>query len=144
MIPRNQQNRKLRINLSCPVCGMNLDNRKTQGFVVGDETFCCKGCAEGTGCTCEEPRFKSRKAGNRPGDLGQRNLDAADRAKHTAASPRRRQSHETVSRDQKKLSRGVAKKRPSTRDVSRGSADFRSVLQSKKSVRSRKGVVKMR
>jgi len=24
-----------------------------EGYTVDGETFCCRGCAEGTGCTCK-------------------------------------------------------------------------------------------
>jgi hypothetical protein len=37
----------------CPGCGMGRDEWSTpSGFVQGDQTFCCEGCATGAGCTC--------------------------------------------------------------------------------------------
>jgi len=40
---------------TCPNCNMPksewMGNNK-QGFQVGDKTYCCQGCAIGTGCTC--------------------------------------------------------------------------------------------
>ncbi len=39
----------------CPNCGMPNDqwNAGGRGFAVGEQTFCCRGCAEDIGCTCE-------------------------------------------------------------------------------------------
>jgi len=38
---------------TCANCGMQQDEwRTTQGFKQDGETFCCEGCASGTGCTC--------------------------------------------------------------------------------------------
>lgn len=71
MIPRNQKNAKLQVNLSCPTCGMSLTDPVTNGFVDAGETYCCQGCAEGTGCTCRNPSPRT-KVGNR-GTVGQRN-----------------------------------------------------------------------
>jgi hypothetical protein len=73
MIPRNQRNSKMQVNLSCPTCGMSLEDRKTDGFVSGTETYCCEGCANGTGCTCRDIRVPKLKAGNRK--VGFRNAD---------------------------------------------------------------------
>jgi hypothetical protein len=39
----------------CPNCGMPRDEWQGnggRGYTQGSETFCCQGCAEGTGCTC--------------------------------------------------------------------------------------------
>ena len=47
MIPRNQQNRKARIDLTCPICGMELSKGWASGFIRDGETYCCRGCAEG-------------------------------------------------------------------------------------------------
>jgi len=46
--PDNQQ--------MCPGCGMAKEEwmgNNGQGFPVGDKTYCCQGCATGTGCTCK-------------------------------------------------------------------------------------------
>ncbi len=75
MIPRNVQNVKMRVNLSCPTCGMSLTDKKTEGYVLGNETYCCAGCAEGTGCTCRDVKLPRAKAGNRKGKIGQRNAE---------------------------------------------------------------------
>ncbi len=45
----NQQN--------CPRCGMPHNDWKGnqgQGFQRGDQTYCCEGCANNTGCTCRQ------------------------------------------------------------------------------------------
>ncbi len=39
----------------CPQCGMkNAEWPQSTGYEQKGETFCCEGCAEDTGCTCEE------------------------------------------------------------------------------------------
>ena len=41
--------------VSCPTCGRVLDDwPNPQGFKKADEVYCCQGCAEGTGCICDE------------------------------------------------------------------------------------------
>ena len=40
---------------ACPKCGMAKDQWKEnggQGVSQGGQTYCCSGCANGTGCTC--------------------------------------------------------------------------------------------
>ena len=38
---------------TCANCGMKQDEWRTpHGFKQEGETFCCEGCATGTGCTC--------------------------------------------------------------------------------------------
>ena len=49
---------------SCPNCGMSRDSWQGeggQGYAKGRETFCCRGCGEGTGCTCK-PSDQNRSA----------------------------------------------------------------------------------
>ncbi len=39
----------------CSKCGMPKDQWKEnggQGVTKDDQTYCCQGCADGTGCTC--------------------------------------------------------------------------------------------
>jgi hypothetical protein len=39
----------------CPACGMTKDQWKGnggRGVSRGGRTYCCDGCANGTGCTC--------------------------------------------------------------------------------------------
>ena len=40
--------------LTCPECGMPQSDWafNGQGYERYGETFCCSGCADGTGCTC--------------------------------------------------------------------------------------------
>jgi hypothetical protein len=41
---------------ACPKCGMAKDQWKEnggQGVSQGGQTYCCSGCANGTGCTCK-------------------------------------------------------------------------------------------
>lgn len=40
----------------CPNCGMSKvewRGNDGQGFQMGSQTYCCQGCATGTGCTCK-------------------------------------------------------------------------------------------
>ena len=40
---------------TCPNCGMAREEWQGnggQGCEIGDKTYCCQGCAIGTGCTC--------------------------------------------------------------------------------------------
>ena len=36
----------------CPGCGMLKNAWPGEGYTYENETYCCQGCAEGTGCTC--------------------------------------------------------------------------------------------
>lgn len=50
-----KQKGQLRTVPVCPACGMPRDEwqeNKGHGYRHGPETYCCRGCAEGTGCTC--------------------------------------------------------------------------------------------
>jgi hypothetical protein len=37
---------------ACPGCGMVKNQWPGEGYTHDKETYCCQGCAEGTGCTC--------------------------------------------------------------------------------------------
>ena len=38
----------------CPGCEMPRDEwPEPQGYTKDGQRYCCQGCAEGTGCTCE-------------------------------------------------------------------------------------------
>src|SRR4029077_2545107 len=39
---------------ACPGCGMIKNEWPGEGYTHEGETYCCQGCAEGTGCTCKE------------------------------------------------------------------------------------------
>jgi len=41
---------------TCANCGKpkaEWTGNSGQGFPMGDKTYCCQGCAIGTGCTCD-------------------------------------------------------------------------------------------
>jgi hypothetical protein len=45
---------------ACPDCKMVKNEWPGEGYTHEGETYCCQGCAEGTGCTCvavERPGF---------------------------------------------------------------------------------------
>ena len=95
------------------------------------------------------PEWSERKAGNRRGDLGQRNPENSHRDRNeneevdtsgrltginkqeTRKAPARQQSHGKVARNGQKLPRGVAKERDSTREEARGRSEFRGALNSR-------------
>jgi hypothetical protein len=37
---------------ACPGCGMIKNEWPGEGYTHEGESYCCQGCAEGTGCTC--------------------------------------------------------------------------------------------
>ena len=41
-------------NESCPGCGLLKSEWPEPGFKMFGETYCCRGCAEVSGCTCVE------------------------------------------------------------------------------------------
>jgi hypothetical protein len=49
---------------SCPICGMSKSEwteNEGSGVDYLGETYCCEGCAKGTGCTCSEIREKTAR-----------------------------------------------------------------------------------
>ena len=162
MIPRNTQNRKLQMNLTCPTCGMDLTKPQIQGFVYQNETYCCQGCADGSGCSCNEPRVITKKAGLRHGDVGFRNpenslrdknenleVDTSGRPtgvhrKETRKAPARQQNRGQRDASGRKVPRRVAKERTSTREQSRGRSEFRGALSSRRADRVATTAVKSR
>jgi hypothetical protein len=60
---------------ACPNCGMLKNDWPGEGYTQGGQSYCCQGCAEGTGCTCVQvptPGFSREgqaktKAEPRPG-----------------------------------------------------------------------------
>jgi hypothetical protein len=78
MDPVIRTNTKARVNLACPECGMNLKKAPNGGFAKYGDTYCCQGCADGTGCTCYAGT-ETRKSFNRPGDVGWRNAENTER-----------------------------------------------------------------
>ena len=142
MIPRLKKNRKAQSNTLCPNCGMDLADRKTEGFVANGETFCCRGCAEGTGCTCLKPRFVIPKSGQRRGSLGQRNANhgtaptpssaAKSRKTNRSRTPSKRPSRGDLLADGRKNARSKSEERPSTRRRARGQADATTRVSGRK------------
>jgi len=61
---------------ACPGCGMVKNKWPGEGYTHDGQTYCCQGCAEGTGCMClavEKPGFSRRgqrltRAEPRPGE----------------------------------------------------------------------------
>ena len=61
---------------ACPGCRMVKNEWPGEGYAHDGETYCCQGCAEGTGCICvavETPGFSRRgqkltRAEPRPGE----------------------------------------------------------------------------
>lgn len=61
---------------ACPGCAEIKNNWPGEGYTHDAETYCCQGCAEGTGCTCgraAQPGFSSEgqkltQAEKRPGE----------------------------------------------------------------------------
>jgi hypothetical protein len=37
---------------ACPGCGMVKNDWPGEGYTYEGQSYCCQGCAEGTGCTC--------------------------------------------------------------------------------------------
>jgi hypothetical protein len=141
MIPRNHQNRKAYVDLSCPGCGMALDDPKIEGFVLNNQTYCCQGCAEGTGCTCTSVRIKPKKGGQKPGHMGQRNPENSvrdrnfnqeintsgeiiGRRRETAKAPSRYATRVPRVTEPPKTKRALTKQRDSTREQARGRSEF--------------------
>ena len=61
---------------ACPGCGLIKNQWPGEGYTHEGQTYCCQGCAEGTGCTCAmvaKPGFsrdgqKRTQAAPRPGE----------------------------------------------------------------------------
>jgi hypothetical protein len=61
---------------ACPGCRMVKNDWPGEGYTHDGETYCCQGCAEGTGCICvavRNPGFSRRgqkltRAEARPGE----------------------------------------------------------------------------
>ena len=66
MEPVIENNTKARIKVACPGCGMDLRKAPHGGFVEYGDTYCCRGCADGTGCTCDAA-VGYKKVSNRSG-----------------------------------------------------------------------------
>jgi hypothetical protein len=68
--------KKSTLKPACPGCGMLKNDWPGEGYTHDGETYCCQGCAEGTGCVClavGKPGFsrqgqKLTRAEPRPGE----------------------------------------------------------------------------
>jgi hypothetical protein len=143
MDPIIRTNTKARVNLACPQCSTNLKKAPNGGFVLYGETYCCEGCAKGTGCTCYAGT-EVRKSFNRPGDMGWRNPENTPRDRNdnkevnTSSKPIGNREHATArkykSRDQRqweprsKRLKTQNKTKDSTREQARGRAEQRGRL----------------
>jgi hypothetical protein len=143
MDPMIRSNTKVRVNLACPQCGMNLKKAPQGGFVQYGETYCCRGCADGSGCTCYAGT-EVRKSSHRRGDLGQRNPENSRRDRNdnkettTSSRPIGKRKAQTPprqkSRDQRqweprsKRLKSQNKQRASTREQARGRSEQRGRL----------------
>lgn len=120
---------------------MLLTDKRTEGFVRDNQTYCCQGCSEGAACTCREIRITRSKGGNRRGDFGQRNPENSPRDRNfneevsTSGRPlgHRSETKNTPPRFAKrgdrlangtKAPRSQSEERPSTREPARGRSEF--------------------
>ena len=46
----------------CAGCGMEKSEWTGEGYELASKRYCCEGCADGTGCTCEDPRLGALSA----------------------------------------------------------------------------------
>jgi hypothetical protein len=143
MDPIIRTNTKARVNLRCPECKMDLRKAPQGGFAKYGETYCCRGCADGTGCTCYAGT-EVRKSFSRPGDIGWRNPENTPRDKNfnaerdtTGKEIGKRPhatAHEYKSRDQRqwaprsKRLKSQNKRRDSARQQARGQSEERGKM----------------
>ena len=50
--PQSRRSQKSTPKPACPGCGMIKNDWPGEGYTHDGETYCCQGCAEGTGCMC--------------------------------------------------------------------------------------------
>jgi hypothetical protein len=143
MEPGIRNNTKARVSLACPGCGMDLRKTPQGGFSEYGDTYCCRGCADGTGCTCDA-KIATKKSFSRPGNIGWRNAENSARDKNDNkerdSSGRKigKRLHATAreykSRDQRqweprsKRLKSQNKQRDSTREQARGRSEQRGKL----------------
>ena len=76
MNPMNAEPSATPVQPKCPGCGMDKNTWPGEGYTHEGQTYCCQGCAEGTGCTCvnaPSPGYsregqKATQASARPGE----------------------------------------------------------------------------
>jgi hypothetical protein len=149
MEPVIRKNTKTRVSLGCPQCGMNLKKAPNGGFVKYGDTFCCSGCADGSGCTCYAGT-EVRKSYSRPGDMGWRNAENTIRDENLgevdtsskSIGKREPASARIPSRDQRqwdprsKRLKTQNKPRDSSREQARGRSEERGKLAKRGGSRS--------
>lgn len=122
---------------------MDLETQAMAPFVMDNETYCCQGCAEGTGCTCASEVTAGSNGGNRKGKIGQRNrannvLDAnqneeTDNSGQSIGEGKDKTKPRYASRGHKTADgadrpRSQQKERDSMRQPARGMSEFRGQL----------------
>jgi len=122
---------------------MDLRKAPGGGFTKYGDTYCCRGCGQGTGCTCAAAP-SVQKSFRRPGDIGQRNPENSTKANNynaeatSSSEPIGKRQHATKeryqSRDQRqweprsKRLKTQNKPRDSTREQARGRSEQRGQL----------------
>jgi hypothetical protein len=143
MDPIIRTNTKARVNLACPQCGMDLKKAPHGGFAKYGETFCCNGCADGTGCTCYAGT-EVKKSFSRPGDVGWRNPENSPRERNDneerdtsgrvtgkgrdKTAPRYKSRDQSAQESRSKRLHTENKQRDSTRMQARGQSEERGRL----------------
>jgi hypothetical protein len=117
---------------------MNLSAPGVAGFVRGTETYCCEGCANGTGCTCAKPRVSPHWNPSHRGSMeqpepgqtaGLKTIRPDMSATKVQDIPGRYPSRKAVTGQAPKRKRSVTKQRDSTRQQARGQSEFRGALK---------------
>jgi hypothetical protein len=135
-----RSNTKARVNLACPRCSMNLTKAPQGGFVQYGETYCCRGCADGSGCTCYAGT-EVRTSFRRPGDIGSRNAENTPRDRNdngevdtssrpigkrkSATQPRQKSRDQRQWEPRSKRLKSQNKPKDSTREQARGRSEQR-------------------
>ncbi len=128
MEPVIRTSAKARVHLACPECGMSLMKAPQGGFVKYGDTYCCRGCADGTGCTCYAGT-EVRKSFNRPDSMG-RNAEVNTSSepigkKKSATRPRNKSRDQRQWEPRSKRLKSQNKQRDSTREQARGRSEQR-------------------
>jgi hypothetical protein len=122
---------------------MNLMKAPQGGFVQYGETYCCRGCADGSGCTCYAGS-EARRSSGQSSDLGRRNRESTPRGRNdikqveTSSRPAGKRKAPTPrrykSRDQRqweprsKRLKSQNKPKDSTREQARGRSEERGKM----------------
>ncbi|MHC1763519.1 MAG: hypothetical protein AB9869_04315 [Verrucomicrobiia bacterium] len=120
---------------------MKLSAKASSGFTRDNETYCCQGCADGTGCTCPVPAPISRRTRRRTGAVEQREPRAgmgggmsdpptfSDLVKgRSRTGISKVPTRKAGARKVPKRKRSVTKQRDSTRQQARGRSEFTGAM----------------